>query len=76
MAVIIKDMEKLPDSCFNCELHNYHFCNLTGNCIEENWDNGTRADDCPLEEVLTKDTYEDLCKRASMSEQERWLRGL
>lgn len=22
-----------------------------GNCIEENWDNGTRADDCPLEEV-------------------------
>ena len=51
MAVIIKDMEKLPDSCFNCDLHNYHFCDLTGNLIEENWGNGTRADDCPLSEV-------------------------
>lgn len=33
-------------------------------------------DDC---EILTKEAYEDLCKRAaegSMSEQERWLRGL
>lgn len=30
-------------------------------------------DDC---EILTKEAYEDLCKRASMSEQERWLKGL
>lgn len=30
-------------------------------------------DDC---EILTKEAYEDLCKRASMSEQERWQKGL
>ena len=30
-------------------------------------------EDC---EILTKEAYEDLCKRASMSEQERWLEGL
>lgn len=30
-------------------------------------------DDC---EILTKEAYEDLCARASMSEQERWRKGL
>jgi hypothetical protein len=30
-------------------------------------------DDC---EILTREAYEDLCKRASMSEQERWQKGL
>lgn len=29
-------------------------------------------DDC---EILTREAYEDLCKRASMSEQERWRNG-
>ena len=51
MAVIISDMEHVPDSCYNCEMHNYHFCDLTGNCIEQNYDDGTRAVDCPLKEV-------------------------
>ena len=30
-------------------------------------------DDC---EILTKEAYEDLCARASMSEQEKWLKGM
>ena len=47
MAVIINDMD-MPESCFNCDLHNYHFCDLTGNCIEQNYDDGTREVDCPL----------------------------
>lgn len=46
MAVII-DMD-LPQNCFECELHNYHFCNVSGNCIEENWDDETKPEDCPL----------------------------
>lgn len=51
MAVIISDMEHIPNGCFDCDLHNYHFCNLTGNLVENNLDDGTRADDCPLKEV-------------------------
>ena len=46
----IKDFE-MPKSCFECELHNYHFCDVTGIRIEEWWDNGQRAKDCPLVEV-------------------------
>lgn len=62
MAVIIKNMEKLPESCFDCDLHNYHFCDLTGNCIEENWDNGTRADDCLLEQTDVLNKENNYCK--------------
>lgn len=51
MAVIIADMNEVPMNCFECDLHNYHFCDLTGNCIESNIDDNTRADDCPLKEV-------------------------
>ena len=51
MAVIISDMEHIPNGCFDCDLHNYHFCNLTGNLVENNLDDGTRAGDCPLKEV-------------------------
>ena len=47
MSVIIQNME-MPDSCFNCDLHNYHFCDCTGECIEENYDDGTRNTNCPL----------------------------
>ena len=60
MAVIISDMEHIPDSCFNCDFHNYHFCDMTGNCIEENMDNGTRADDCPLKEVNDNSVLEEI----------------
>lgn len=31
------------------------------------------TDDC---EILTKEAYADLCARASMPDQERWLKGL
>ena len=60
MAVIISDMEKVPCSCFDCELHNYHFCNLTGNLVENNLDDGTRAGDCPLKEVSDNSVLEDI----------------
>ena len=48
--VAIKDFE-MSNSCYDCELNNYHFCNITGNLIEKNLDDGTRADDCPLIEI-------------------------
>ena len=37
--VAIKDFE-MPKNCYECELHNYHFCDITGSEIEEEWDNG------------------------------------
>lgn len=49
--VVISDMEHIPKSCYDCDFHNYHFCDMTGNCIEQNIDDGTRAEDCPLKEV-------------------------
>ena len=50
MDVIISDYE-LPKSCYDCNLHNYHYCDVTGSCIEQNWDECTKAEDCPLKEV-------------------------
>lgn len=50
MAVIITDMD-MPKSCFDCDLHNYHFCDATGTLIEKNRVDGTRAGDCPLKSV-------------------------
>lgn len=60
MAVIIADMNEVPMNCFECDLHNYHFCNLTGNCIESNIDDNTRADDCPLKEVNDNSVLEQI----------------
>ena len=51
MAVIISDMEHMPKDCSECYINACGFCNLTGNCIEQNIDDNTRADDCPLKEV-------------------------
>jgi len=53
------DME-MPDSCYNCELHNYHFCDLTKTCIVHNWNDSTRAGDCPLKEVPENSVLEDI----------------
>ena len=52
--MIFIDMD-MPESCFNCDLHNYHFCNITGNCIEQNYDDGTREIDCPLKPYKTSE---------------------
>ena len=47
MAVIITDMD-VPANCCECELNNYHFCNVTGDEIENDWQDSTKPDDCPL----------------------------
>ena len=72
MAVMIRGMENIPGSCFDCDLHNYHFCDLTGNCIEQNYDDSTRAEDCPLEEVPEPYIVEEQQgeKKMSMTQQE------
>lgn len=47
MSVIIKNYD-MPDSCYECDLHNYHICNITGESIEEQYNEGTIRIDCPL----------------------------
>lgn len=47
MALIITDMD-VPANCYECELNNYHFCNVTGDEIENDWQDCTKPDDCPL----------------------------
>lgn len=60
MAIIIKNMKKLPKTCLECEFHTYEYdsifnfdycvCNIEKNCIlcDEKTQKPTW---CPLEEV-------------------------
>ena len=43
------DMD-MPESCYDCCLNNYHFCDVTQTDIEKHWDEGTKPKDCPLYE--------------------------
>ena len=58
---IIKDY-KMPHNCYDCDLHNYHECDLTCESIEEDycWNGDSREKHCPLREVeaIPKDQYE------------------
>ena len=56
--VAIKDF-KMPENCYECELHNYHFCDITGSEIEEEWDNGLKANNCPLVEIKENENGND-----------------
>ena len=48
----IKDFE-MPYNCYDCDLHNYHECDLTNESIEEDycWNGDSREKHCPLREV-------------------------
>ena len=58
---IIKDY-KMPHNCYDCDLHNYHECDLTCESIEEDycWNGDSREKHCPLREVeaIPKADYE------------------
>lgn len=43
----------MPHNCYDCDLHNYHECNLTNESIEEDycWNGDSREKHCPLREV-------------------------
>lgn len=57
----IKNFE-MPYNCYDCDLHNYHECDLTSESIEEDycWNGDSREKHCPLREVeaIPKDQYE------------------
>ena len=62
---IIKDY-KMPHNCYDCDLHNYHECDLTTESIEEDycWNGDSREKHCPLREVeaIPKADYENRLK--------------
>ena len=55
----IKDFD-MPYNCYDCELHNYHECNLTSESIEDDycWNGDSREKHCPLIEAISKVQYE------------------
>ena len=52
----------MPHNCYDCDLHNYHECDLTTESIEEDycWNGDSREKHCPLREVqaIPKADYE------------------
>ena len=66
--IIIKNYE-MPHNCYDCDIHNYHECNLTSESIEEDycWNGDSREKHCPLREVeaIPKADYEN-CLKADM----------
>ena len=52
----------MPYNCYDCDLHNYHECDLTSESIEEDycWNGDSREKHCPLREVeaIPKSDYE------------------
>ena len=56
-AILVIDM---PDSCNECCLHNYHFCDVIGDCIDKYMYDINEKDKpswCPLKEVPEKKEY-------------------
>lgn len=62
---IIKGYE-MPHNCYDCDLHNYHECDLTSESIEEDycWNGDSREKHCPLREVeaIPKADYDNRLK--------------
>jgi len=56
----------MPSNCYMCDLHNYHYCDLTGESIEEDYcyNGDSREKHCPLREVeaIPKADYEKRLK--------------
>ena len=60
MAIIIDGWDKLPQNCYDCDLHNYHECALTSNSIEDYYNGETREPGCPLKEASENSALEDI----------------
>lgn len=62
MGMIIIKNYSMPHNCYDCDIHNYHECDLTSESIEEDycWNGDSREKHCPLREVeaIPKAEYE------------------
>ena len=50
----------MPYNCYDCELHNYHECDVTKESIEDDYcyNGDSREKHCPLVEAIPKADYE------------------
>ena len=55
--MLIMDM---PSNCYECELNNYHFCDVTGDNIEIYRNTEYKPTWCPLREVPQKKEVKSL----------------
>lgn len=66
MGMIIIKNYSMPHNCYDCDIHNYHECDLTSESIEEDycWNGDSREKHCPLREVeaIPKANYENRLK--------------
>ena len=66
MGMITIKNYSMPHNCYDCDLHNYHECDLTSESIEEDycWNGDSREKHCPLREVeaIPKADYENRLK--------------
>ena len=66
MGMIIIKNYSMPHNCYDCDIHNYHECDLTSESIEEDycWNGDSREKHCPLREVeaIPKADYENRLK--------------
>lgn len=55
----IKDFD-MPYNCYDCELNNYHECDVTKESIEDDYcyNGDSREKHCPLVEAIPKADYE------------------
>lgn len=56
-AILVMDM---PSNCYECELNNYHFCDVTGDNIERYRNTEYKPTWCPLREVPQKKEFSDI----------------
>ena len=56
----------MPHNCYDCDLQNYHECDITSESIEDDycWNGDSREKHCPLREVeaIPKTDYENRLK--------------
>ena len=70
MGITIINNYEMPGNCYMCDLHNYHYCDLTGESIEEDYcyNGDSREKHCPLREVeaIPKAQYDELKANITM----------
>lgn len=74
--VEIKNFE-MPHNCYDCDLHNYHECDITNESIEEDycWNGDSREKHCPLREVEVISKLEDIYEELRQEYEDYSARG-
>ena len=59
-------LDEIPCNCYECGVHNYHYCSWTGDCIEDYMNKEERPDGCPIKKLPEKKQEKyGLCRQDS-----------